>query len=113
MLRWLPSISHPESSLKHTITYTAFEGMYLVRETWRATSLFCPRCGNGQGHVWTLSEEANPTLSVTVKAGNHDVHLFLCVGCGFTGRGWGGYKPTYDTVNRVAEIRKLASSEEV
>ena len=95
---------------KFEIDYVAFDGILLVTERWVATKCHCPRCGHGgeQPYVWRLHNEKQQNLSVTAKCGNHDLHLFICISCGLTGRGWEGFKPSFSVQDRAAQIIKLA-----
>ncbi len=96
--------------VKTEVDFVTFDGILLVTERWVATSLHCPRCGQGgqQPYVWRLLSEKQQNLGVTAKCGNHDLHLFICLSCGLTGRGWEGIRASYNVQDRAAQIIKIA-----
>lgn len=86
------------------VDYVGFSGALLVRERWQLTSLFCPRCGKGNGHVWTKEPDpADPPSRV----GMVEVRLFMCIGCAFTGYGWGGFRPNWNVQDRARQIIEI------
>ena len=94
--------------MKPIVEYVGFRGQLLVRETWRATTLFCPRCGKGQGHVWEQQPSRdNPVL----KADLLELRLFLCISCGRAGWGWSGFNPNWSVQDRAAQIIEHAFGE--
>jgi hypothetical protein len=86
-----------------TVEYIGFSsGGILSKETWRATNLACPRCGNKGGMVWALTSE-QPIIVMGTES-----RIFLCISCQFTGVGLNGFKADFATDRRAQEIIKTA-----
>lgn len=81
------------------VEFVAFEpNGVLIKETWSATRLFCPRCGQGSGAVWVN------TSAPVIQVGTHQTRVFLCVACKFSALGLNGFDPTWDKGQRVKQI---------
>jgi hypothetical protein len=73
----------------------------ISKETWRATAIHCPRCGNKQASVWVLVSE--PPIIVM----GSETRVFLCVSCLFTGFGLNGFPAGFDKSRRAQQIIEL------
>jgi hypothetical protein len=73
----------------------------ITKETWRATALGCPRCGNKGANVWALVSE-RPVVVM-----NTESRIFLCISCQFTGVGLNGFRADFDASRRAQQIIEL------
>lgn len=73
----------------------------ITKETWRATNLCCPRCGNKQANVWALVSEPPVIVAGT------ESRVFLCISCQFTGVGLNGFRAQWDVGRRAQQIIEI------
>jgi hypothetical protein len=73
----------------------------ITKETWRATTLGCPRCGNKGTNVWALVSE-RPIVVMGTES-----RIFLCILCNFTGVGLNGFRANFDASRRSIQIMEL------
>lgn len=78
----------------------------ITRETWRATNLGCPRCGNKNVNVWALVSE-RPVVVMGAES-----RVFLCISCQFTAVGLNGFRADFDTSRRAQQIIELGFNAE-
>jgi hypothetical protein len=81
----------------------------ITKETWRATKMACPRCGNKQVNVWALVSE--PPITIM----GAESRIFLCISCLHVCVGLNGFEAGFDRERRAQEIIALGfkSDEEV
>jgi hypothetical protein len=78
----------------------------ITKETWRATGLCCPRCGRGEGTIWTLTSQ--PPLQVQGLV----LPVFLCVACLHVAIGLNGFQPKWTVEDRAKQIISQAFQSE-
>lgn len=72
--------------------------LVLMKETWQATKLFCPRCGAGNGLVWV--DVGHPPENLN----GIEMRAFVCVQCEHVALGLNGFAPKWDAKDRIKQI---------
>ncbi len=97
----------PDNKPSNFVEFVSFdpEGV-ITKESWQATVLACPRCGQRERNVWLLISE--PPL----RARELTLPLFLCIACLHVAVGLNGFDPVWDKSERAKQIIKFGFVEE-
>lgn len=97
----------PDNKPSNLVEFVSLDPKGIItKETWQATHLACPRCGQRERNVWVLVSE--PPL----EAKRLELRVFLCVACLHTAVGLNGFEPVWDRSDRAKQIIKYGFTAE-